>query len=146
MACTVSEELTAYLDGELDVDARVRVEAHLPTCAACTADLALLRGLPAQLAALPGLEPSAQLRRDVLNALPERRAGWLARLLLPAAGLAAAAAATVAVMHKPQQHVDELALAQNLEVVEDLGALQTADLSDEDLEVVANLDQLERKE
>lgn len=148
MACTVSEELTAYLDGELDRDARVRVEQHLADCPDCSGELALLRTLQPRLEAIPAIEPSAQLRRNVLNALPERRSGWsLWRYLVPAAGLAAAAAAVLVLHGKPAPEAPEqLELAQNLELVENLGALQTADLSDEDLEVVANLDQLERKE
>ncbi|MBS2030092.1 MAG: zf-HC2 domain-containing protein [Deltaproteobacteria bacterium] len=151
MACSVSEDLTAYFDGELAAPERARVEVHLATCAECRGELELVRGLSARMQAMPMIEPSAQLRRDVLNALPEPKPGlfaWL-RNLAPLGGLAAAAGVMLSLSHVNTDRASsggDIVLAENLEVVENLPALETADLSDEDLEVVAQLDQLEVKE
>jgi len=151
MACSVSEELTAYFDGELAAPERAKVEAHLATCVECQGELDMVRGLSSRLQAMPVLEPSAQLRRNVMNALPEPKPGlfaWL-RNLAPLGGLAVAAGVMLSLSHLSGDRTStggEMALAENLDVVENLPALETADLSDEDLEVVAQLDQLEAKE
>lgn len=46
-------ELSAYLDGELDADARQRVAGHLASCPRCAASLGELQALAADFAALP---------------------------------------------------------------------------------------------
>src|SRR5215831_4874132 len=66
MSCTVEDELTAYLDGELSVVEAARVRTHLASCADCRATEALLRRTVTELAALPAFEPSSGLRRRVL--------------------------------------------------------------------------------
>jgi len=43
--CTSVQELSAHLDGELSVSARVALEAHLAGCPACRARLAELRAV-----------------------------------------------------------------------------------------------------
>jgi anti-sigma factor RsiW len=51
MSAHVETELLAYLDGELTVSERVRVEAHLADCPQCTAELDRLRLLQRELSA-----------------------------------------------------------------------------------------------
>lgn len=46
-------ELSAYLDGELDANARQHVVDHLAACPRCAASLARLQGLAADFRALP---------------------------------------------------------------------------------------------
>jgi hypothetical protein len=151
--CPENEHLTAYFDGELAAADLARFEAHLPGCSLCPGELALLRrSLPA-LGTLPRLEPSAELRRRVLTSLApplpslwERLAlGWAAPVGSLAASLAVGAL-VLGVGHRGGTvgGDDELSLARNLDLVENLTVVASADLSDEDLEVVAQLDQLER--
>jgi putative zinc finger protein len=54
------DQLSAYLDGELDQGERERLEAHLPTCAECRISLDALRLTLADLATLPEPAPSEQ--------------------------------------------------------------------------------------
>src|SRR2546425_456149 len=54
------DQLSAYLDGELDPSDRAHLEAHLPTCAECRTTIDALRATVADLAALPDPEPSEQ--------------------------------------------------------------------------------------
>src|SRR5262249_8393761 len=67
MSCTVEDDLTAYLDGELSVVDAARVRTHLASCADCRATEMLLRRTLTELAALPAFEPSAGLRRRILS-------------------------------------------------------------------------------
>ena len=153
--CPESESVTAYLDGALPADERARFEAHLPTCASCPGELALLRQLLPALSTLPAIEPSAQLRRNVLNGLPAQPQGLLERwglwLTLPLGALTAAALVGVVVHYsqalapifpEPPSRSDELALAENLELLQNLDVVESADLTDEDLEAVTELDKL----
>src|SRR5262249_15189826 len=105
MSCTVEEELTAYLDGELSVVEAARVRTHLASCADCRATEALLRRTVTELAALPAFEPSAGLRRRVLAEVealprpwPERLREWFRPALLAPAGVAVVTAVVVAVV------------------------------------------------
>jgi anti-sigma factor RsiW len=154
MSCGFEEDLTAYVDGELPPPRRAEVEAHLGTCAGCRATHALLRNAVARLAELPAFEPSPATRRAVLaklDALPEPWWERLKRLLRPAVlvpsmGLATAVAVALWVAPGPDAPPEladpaEMELAANLELAEDyeLLGLDTA----EDLEVVANLHELE---
>lgn len=157
MSCGFEEDLTAYVDGELAPARRAQVEAHLGTCAGCRSTEALLRGAVVRLAGLPDFSPapSPATRRAVLaklDALPpswwERlKALWRPAVLLPSAGLAAAlAVALLMVRPGPEAPVDladaaEMELAANLELVEDYELLGLD--SAEDLDVVANLHELE---
>jgi anti-sigma factor RsiW len=52
------EEISAYLDGELDAAARTELESHLDSCAACRAQLAAQKKLGDMFAALPEVTPS----------------------------------------------------------------------------------------
>jgi len=124
------EELTALLDGALPGARRTEVEAHLAGCPACRAERNRLAGATALLAALPA--PPVPSPR-----FATRLAARLAREPAPAA---AAAVALLTVRH---QRAEELALAGQLdlleeyEVVASLGDVET----EEDAAVVASLDQ-----
>jgi anti-sigma factor RsiW len=156
MSCKLEEELTAYVDGELDPSSARTVRAHLAGCADCRATEALLRHTVQVLAALPAFEPSLGLRRAVLHRVDattapwaERFRGWLRPgVLVPSTfGLLAAGflALLVAGPRKnlPAELQDGAALdvAMNFEVASDyeLLGLDTPD----DIEVVARLDELE---
>src|SRR5438045_2292137 len=54
-------ELTSWLDGELDAQARDRVAAHLAGCAECQARLAGLEAVVAAAKALADRRPDAEL-------------------------------------------------------------------------------------
>ena len=56
-----SSRLSAYLDGQLDSDLRVQVEAHLSQCGSCREELAALRRTGEVLRGLPVAGPSAGL-------------------------------------------------------------------------------------
>ena len=96
MSCTVEDELTAYVDGELSVVEAARVRTHLGSCADCRATETLLRRTLAELATLPAFEPSVGLRRRVLSEVEALPRPWLDRLrawfrptvLAPVAGVA----------------------------------------------------------
>jgi anti-sigma factor RsiW len=159
MSCTLEDELTAYVDGELGAAEASRVRAHLAGCAHCRATEALLRRAVDSLSALPAFEPSLGLRRSVLgqldNVVPfrQRLRGWLSpALLVPsAAGLLAAAGVAVLVTaplrhsRVPAEFSDPSALdvAMNFDVVRDYHVLGLE--KPEDVEVVAMLDELEAK-
>jgi anti-sigma factor RsiW len=149
----LAEDLTAYIDGELnELDAR-RMEEALKA----DPELAALeRRLRATVTAVEKMEapvPSLALKRAVLgrldapSALERLKAFFTLPRLVPAVGLAAAAAVTVIVvknkMVEPPQPEDAeaLVLAQNMEVVEDLDLIGLD--NPDDLEVVANLHDLE---
>jgi len=150
-------ELTAYIDGELsDGDAKA-LEAELAKNGELQAMEQKLRRTVALMAAVPQVEPSTALRRAVLNGLDtpttfgERLKAWLsAGKLVPLAALATAAVVTVvAVRGGHGQTVpanlpvedDQLLIAQNMEVLEDLDVVGLD--SPDDLDVVAHLDELE---
>jgi putative zinc finger protein len=61
MSDQFTEQLSPYLDGELDDPRRARLEAHLAGCADCAAVLADLRAIVAAAPAYPGREPEADL-------------------------------------------------------------------------------------
>src|SRR5262245_43046393 len=105
MSCTVEDELTAYVDGELSAVETARVRTHLTSCARCRSTEALLRRTVTELAALPAFEPSPGLRRRVLTlveSLPrpwtERFGRWLRPAVLAPAGVALATAMLVAIV------------------------------------------------
>jgi anti-sigma factor RsiW len=148
-----AEELTAYIDGELsELDAR-RVEEALKADPELAALERRLRATVTAVEALPAPAPSLALRRAVLGRIDEPTA--LERLkgfftlprLVPAVGLAAAAAVAVVVVKSkapvetPVEDPEALVLAQNMEVVEDLDLIGLE--NPDDLEVVANLKELE---
>jgi anti-sigma factor RsiW len=62
-ACaTARAELGALLDGELDAAARESVDRHLAGCAACRAELVLLRAVTRAVEALPRPAPPEAMR------------------------------------------------------------------------------------
>lgn len=157
MSCRHEEDLTAWVDGELPPLQARALETHVAGCDSCTATVALLRKTVALLPTLPALEPSAALRRKVLAQLDEpesRLRAWLSSLLAPkvlapALGVAAAAAVTwVALDRRATERLtfepEQLAVAQNMEVLEDFEVLGLE--SADDLEVVARLDELDGAE
>jgi anti-sigma factor RsiW len=151
----VEEELTALADGALPADRRAAVEAHLEACAPCRERRDLLASALAALAAAPpppGPRPGFE-QRFYARLAREREAprGWLHRLaagprrwLVPAGGLAAAAAVAAAV-GVVQVREDRLDMARHLDLLEDYVAIASLDSveSDEDVEVVLQLDRLE---
>ena len=152
MSCTVEDDLTAYLDGELSVVEAARVRTHLASCADCRATEALLRRTVTELAALPAFEPSAGLRRRVLaevEALPRpwrsRIGAWFRPGLLAPAGVAVATAVVVAAVagHRVMaERRAELAVAEHYDLLTDY---EVVGLSRDDLDVVEHLDELQKE-
>ncbi len=149
MSCTFEDELTAYVDGELPAARLREVEAHLGTCPDCRATEGLLRRTMAHLPALPPFVPSPSLRREVLakvDALPPTLGERLRALLRPGVLVPTAALALVVYTSGDSQGVDvteegALELAANMELMEDYDVVGLD--SSEDMEVVANLHELE---
>lgn len=155
MSDSIEDELTAYVDGELSELDMQRVKAALAADPALAALEKQLRLTVTAVEALPSPQASQALRRAVLNRLDEpgtlgeRLAAWLRpSRLVPAVGLAAAAVLVAVVAQQGTQAVptheveeEQLYVAQNLEVIEDLdlAGLESAD----DLEVIAQLHALE---
>ncbi|MBF5043644.1 hypothetical protein FGE12_14705 [Aggregicoccus sp. 17bor-14] len=164
MSCTYEEELTAYIDGELEAPRAREVQAHLAGCAACRRTEGLLRHTLARLPELPEPALSPHTRRAVLarvEALPrplsERLGAAFKPLLRPVLlvpGLAAVALAVVLLQAQQEPSVGSLLLpetadpvafevASNMELAEDYDVVGLD--SPEDLEVIANLHTLERQ-
>ena len=87
----LTEELSAYLDGELTTMELPMVVDHLDSCPDCRAELADLDRSRTAVRALPGLEIPTFL--DVERAVRERRRRRLAWPAVAAGGVAAAALA-----------------------------------------------------
>ena len=79
----VLEQLSAWLDGELNPEERGRLSAHLESCSACRRELARLTALDAALGALKSPVPP-DLAKRVLARLPKRRLPWWQSLALAA--------------------------------------------------------------
>jgi anti-sigma factor RsiW len=154
MSCTYEQELTAYVDRELDDVNRKAIDAHLSVCARCRTSLALLQDAVGELAALSSPPLSPNLRRDILRRIdPPRR--WVDRVRwlilrpavwVPAGALTAALVAALALSTRVERATDaeeaiQLELAANLEDVEDLDVVGLED--PEDLEIVLHLPELE---
>jgi hypothetical protein len=101
MTCQTAVSLGVYVLGAADASERLRVEAHLPGCAACRAELARLAPLPGLLARVPpDLRPAAPVsaparaQRGPLRRVPARvrprpsRPRWAAALTAVAAAVA----------------------------------------------------------
>jgi anti-sigma factor RsiW len=105
------EEISAFLDGALSGEARVRVDAHLGACAACRRELDALRHMKLVLSSAPRKTLPADLALSL-----ERRfvtgARWWTALAKPAlwipAGAVAAAALTVGLWMNRASAADEL--------------------------------------
>ena len=157
MSCAIEEELTAYVDGELSEVEAKKVASHLPGCAECQKTEALLRRTVEQLSALGEFEPSSALRRNVLAAVDAIPPSPWARLtaffrpayLAPLGGLCAAAlVALIALHHGHKRPTPELANPADLELAMNYDVLDNYEVlgvdSPEDLEVVENLQELEK--
>ena len=154
MSCTVEDELTAYVDGELSTVEAARVRGHLTSCSDCRATEALLRRTLTELDTLAAFEPSPGLRRRVLAEVealprpwPERMRTWFRPGVLAPAGVALATAAVVAVVVgqravTAQAERTELAVAEHYELLSDY---EVVGLSPDDLEVVEQLDRLQKE-
>src|SRR5690348_7261134 len=88
MTCLMMTSLGVYVLGAAEDEERRRVEAHLPHCASCRAELLRLAPIPGLLAGVPP-EATARLRGRTPPG------GWLrrGRLAGSVAGLAASVAA-----------------------------------------------------
>jgi len=86
--CEYARRLSAYYDGEVSPQERAAIEAHLPRCDACAAELERLGRLSHLVAAAEGSalspEARARLHRGV-DALPTAELGRLAKVFLAAA-------------------------------------------------------------
>lgn len=69
------EQLSAYIDGELNDDERDELEQHLTGCSECSATLRALRATLADMRALPAPEPSAQESWALRSAINKARKG-----------------------------------------------------------------------
>ncbi|MFT3840972.1 MAG: hypothetical protein QM723_28535 [Myxococcaceae bacterium] len=150
------EDLTAYIDGELSELEKKRFEERLKNEPELAALEQLLRTTMKKVSALPMPQASQQLRRNVLNEI-DRPAGAGDRLkawfsgwrLVPAFGMAAAAAVAVVFAVRPHHSHGEVLMAENLEVAQNIELLEDMDVvgldNPDDLEVVARLDELEVK-
>ena len=112
MTCLMMTSLGVYVLGAAERDERRKVEAHLPHCQSCRAELIRLAPIPGLLAAVPTeatprLRPDVAAAREPIAQLHEARragrAGWPrgGRLAGALAGLAAAAAAVVVMITGP---------------------------------------------
>src|SRR5262245_29839756 len=110
------EEISAYLDGELDLAARQELESHLETCAACRELVTAQRKLSEAFAALPQVTPRGDFEarywariareRDSQPTFAERLAAYFSFPRLLALGAGVAAAVTFAIM-LPQSPTSE---------------------------------------
>jgi hypothetical protein len=97
-----TEELSAYVDRDLDAEAEGRARTHLQACAACRRVVDDLGALRQKLAALGEVEPPHDLFAPIAKACAaEQRASFWERLrrawMIPAGALAGATAAFLAV-------------------------------------------------
>ncbi len=148
-----TEELTAYIDGELDPETAKAVELELTANPKLKSLEQQLRRTVALMAQVPVLEPSRSLRRSVLSkvevpTLGERVRGFLTPgRLVPVGALAMAGLAALVVVRGrdvsspvgPVESEEQLVLAQNMELVEDLDLVGLEKAGD--LDVVAGLNE-----
>ena len=153
MSCTISSELTAYLDGELPIFQLRQIEGHLANCGECRGTVQLLRRTLAQIAELPAFELSSAIRRAVLSRIDEQTSGsigsrlkalWQPQVLLPSLGLVVAAVIALVIPRGTGLQPHDVALFEvgaNLELAEDYEVVGLSNL--DDLEVVQHLHELE---
>src|SRR4026209_1030860 len=65
--------MTAYIDGELDADHVVDVEAHIESCERCASQVDLARAVRPSLKRPPDRPPSESLRGRALAAMAQER-------------------------------------------------------------------------
>jgi len=109
------DQLSAYLDGELDSAERARIDAHLPGCAECRATMDALRSTLADLRALPEEAPSDQDSWALRSAIEQARkpARRWQRYVMTAGAAAAALVAVVAVARHSGQSFQATSLQAN---------------------------------
>lgn len=104
MDCSLlPEDLCAYVDNELDEEARARVQAHLAECDACAEEMGAFRAVRAAVSRLRLHEenPPESLQavaRPADSAVGRRRTSWLRRPVPSYAVALAAAAVLVALL------------------------------------------------
>jgi hypothetical protein len=126
-----AEELSAFVDSDLEAGRKTAVAAHIESCAECKNEVEALMGLKSGLANLASAEPSRDLWPAVQRAAAEKPqsalASWLKRFwMVPTASLAGAAAALLVVMlvsgtpqpgpEEPKGKMSALASVQKAEV------------------------------
>lgn len=144
-------ELTAYIDGELSEQDRREVEAQLARDPKLKALEAKLRQTVTLMQRVSAPVPSAALKAGVLGRLDEGaapKASWFSLpKLVPVMALAAAALLFVVLRGRDEMPAiveeDQVLLAQNMELVEDLDLVGLS--SAEDVEVIELLKELEVK-
>lgn len=168
------ETLSAWVDGELESGRDAELRDHVAGCAVCRARVEALRRVDLQLAAMPLPAVPDDLRERLArrletpatSTLPSRRAPPpRRRWLTPAAGLAVAAAAALALYLSvgggesplapptPQQPVAQTSPEAPLQIAPEAAGAVPSDAelavafeleTAEDLPVIANLEVLER--
>jgi predicted anti-sigma-YlaC factor YlaD len=113
MTCELAADLVEpYVDGDLEPAEAARLRAHLQSCRACAAELALAERIQAELRALPQLDCPPEIvervRREGAQVLPFRSSvrGWTAlpfRLVAAAALIAVALGGGVLFLRSQQQ-------------------------------------------
>ena len=151
MACDVYRgQLIEYLDGELAVEMRPELEAHLDQCSGCRAELRDLRETLTLVARIPAPEPSEAFWQQYLREIrqkAERVPWWTSALrhwfaplgLRPIPAVAVAAVLVLAAVvtwhtlpeRPPTPELASLDLTQQLLVSEDLEVLQEMELLEE---------------
>jgi anti-sigma factor RsiW len=106
-------ELSAFLDGEMPIKDRARVDGHLAACSACRTELDSLRHLKLVLSSAPRRTMPADLALSLERRFVGAQTPWAA-LIKPAfwipAGAVAAAALTVGLWLRVAPSADELPL------------------------------------
>jgi anti-sigma factor RsiW len=95
-----AEELSAFLDGDLETTRRAEVASHLEGCADCRKVVEELRSLAAGLRTLAQVDPERDLWPRLRRTLEQRPdpSGWRRLWWIPAAAVAGAAAALLVVV------------------------------------------------
>jgi len=83
----VRNNLSAYMDGELNDDSKEMVESHLSVCSECRAELSLLSKAWTALNLWEDEQPPAYLKETILRSVKSGRYTRLLRALLPVAAV-----------------------------------------------------------
>lgn len=131
MPDSFSNQLSAFLDGELDSAAAAGLEAHLAECAECSRVLADLRAIVAAAPHYAGRAPSSDLWKDIESRLDEaevvpigtvrptdrpsirpssRRFGWVSLIAASLAMAAVGGGAVWLALRPAQQSQEQLAI------------------------------------
>lgn len=73
----ITNDLSAFIDGELPADRLKAIAAHVERCSACAAHVAELRRVSAGIAAIPAAQPPPQFLADVRQKLRQPRTSWV---------------------------------------------------------------------